>query len=363
MHGSWADASGWNEITESLQRDGYPVIAAANPLRSLSGDSAYLAARLKTIKGPIVLVGHSYGGSVITNAATGSPNVKSLVCLAAYQPDTGESAATGHEVPGQPAERRPRRSRPHRAGRRAHPRPGQPERRRRPLHQAGQVPGSVPQQPPGREHRRRTRRRAAARHTLRLLRALEGPRVEDHPLVGPGCHTGLRHRNRQRAVHGEAGRIAHDRGRRPARGVSHEPRRRHRPHPAGRRLGLGERQTQPRQDRLFRADRCHGRSLRGGRRRRCRDGRAREKGSGGQLNLLRPDRWSLRPQGRSSVQSAARDHRSPESSRMEPAGPAADRTVSQSMPPTGRRLGRCGGPSRSRPPCQPRALFAPRSAR
>ncbi len=91
VHGAWADASGWSEVTESLQAKGYPVVATANPLRSLTGDSAYLAARLKTIKGPIVLVGHSYGGAVITNAATGNPNVKSLVYIAAFAPDRGEA--------------------------------------------------------------------------------------------------------------------------------------------------------------------------------------------------------------------------------------------------------------------------------
>ncbi|MFG3092841.1 alpha/beta fold hydrolase [Streptomyces antibioticus] len=90
VHGAWADASGWDEVSESLRAQGYPVVATANPLRSLSGDAAYLAARLKTIKGPIVLVGHSYGGAVITNAAAGNPNVKSLVYIAAFVPDKGE---------------------------------------------------------------------------------------------------------------------------------------------------------------------------------------------------------------------------------------------------------------------------------
>ncbi|MGW1327896.1 alpha/beta fold hydrolase [Streptomyces antibioticus] len=90
VHGAWADAAGWNEVSESLRAQGYPVVATANPLRSLSGDAAYLAARLKTIKGPIVLVGHSYGGAVITNAAAGNPNVKSLVYIAAFVPDKGE---------------------------------------------------------------------------------------------------------------------------------------------------------------------------------------------------------------------------------------------------------------------------------
>ncbi|WP_244941872.1 alpha/beta fold hydrolase [Streptomyces rubrogriseus] len=92
VHGSWADASSWDEVVRSLQQRGYPVVAAANPLRSLSGDSDYLAARLKTIEGPIVLAGHSYGGAVITNAAAGNPNVKSLVYIAGFAPDKGETA-------------------------------------------------------------------------------------------------------------------------------------------------------------------------------------------------------------------------------------------------------------------------------
>lgn len=91
VHGAWADASGWNQVIKSLQGDGYTVVAPANPLRGLSGDAAYLAAYLKSIKGPIVLVGHSYGGAVITNAATGNRNVKSLVYIAGFAPDTGET--------------------------------------------------------------------------------------------------------------------------------------------------------------------------------------------------------------------------------------------------------------------------------
>ncbi|MGW4024564.1 alpha/beta fold hydrolase [Streptomyces sp. NPDC005009] len=92
VHGAWADDSGWDEVIRSLRAEGYPVVATANPLRGLTGDSAYLAARLKTIEGPVVLVGHSYGGAVITNAAAGNPNVKSLVYIAAFAPDKGETA-------------------------------------------------------------------------------------------------------------------------------------------------------------------------------------------------------------------------------------------------------------------------------
>ena len=91
VHGAWADASGWNQVSENLQRRGYTVLAPANPLRSLASDSSYLASILATIAGPVVLVGHSYGGAVITNAALGNPNVKALVYIAAFAPDQGES--------------------------------------------------------------------------------------------------------------------------------------------------------------------------------------------------------------------------------------------------------------------------------
>ncbi|MGW3247310.1 alpha/beta fold hydrolase [Streptomyces sp. NPDC001070] len=90
VHGGFADASNWNGVVRRLQSDGYPVIAPANPLRGLAGDSAYVASVLKSLKGPIVLVGHSYGGAVITNAAADNPNVKALVYIAAFVPDEGE---------------------------------------------------------------------------------------------------------------------------------------------------------------------------------------------------------------------------------------------------------------------------------
>jgi len=91
VHGAWADASSWNDVTKKLQGDGYPVIAPANPLRSLSGDSAYIASVLAQTPGPLVVVGHSYGGAVITNAAAGNPNVKALVYIDAFIPDIGEN--------------------------------------------------------------------------------------------------------------------------------------------------------------------------------------------------------------------------------------------------------------------------------
>ena len=91
VHGGWADSSGWNAQVAALQRRGYPVIAAANPLRGLESDAAYVRSVLTTIDGPIVLVGHSYGGAVISNAAVGVPNVKALVYVAGFAPDAGES--------------------------------------------------------------------------------------------------------------------------------------------------------------------------------------------------------------------------------------------------------------------------------
>jgi pimeloyl-ACP methyl ester carboxylesterase len=93
VHGGWADSSGWNEEIAALTKQGYPVIAPANPLRGLSSDAAYVRSVLQTIDGPIVLVGHSYGGAVISNAALGVPNVKALVYIAAFAPDAGESLA------------------------------------------------------------------------------------------------------------------------------------------------------------------------------------------------------------------------------------------------------------------------------
>src|SRR5271165_5713530 len=91
VHGAWADASSWNGEVERLQRDGFVVRAIANPLRGLTTDSASVASFLATISGPIVLVGHSYGGAVITNAAAGNHNVKELVYVDAAAPAVGET--------------------------------------------------------------------------------------------------------------------------------------------------------------------------------------------------------------------------------------------------------------------------------
>jgi pimeloyl-ACP methyl ester carboxylesterase len=93
VHGAWADASSWRGEVDRLQRDGYRVRAIDNPLRGLTSDVEEVKDFLSTITGPIVLVGHSYGGAVITNAAVGNPNVKALVYVDAAAPDVGETTA------------------------------------------------------------------------------------------------------------------------------------------------------------------------------------------------------------------------------------------------------------------------------
>jgi len=91
VHGAWADASSWNPVISRLQHDGYTVAAPPNPLRGVDYDAQTLKNYLATIQGPVVLVGHSYGGMVITNAAAGNPNVKALVYDDAYIPAKGET--------------------------------------------------------------------------------------------------------------------------------------------------------------------------------------------------------------------------------------------------------------------------------
>jgi pimeloyl-ACP methyl ester carboxylesterase len=108
-HGAWADASSWAGVIQRLQQAGYTVDAPPDPLQGLTYDSAYLADYLRTITGPIIVVGHSYGGAVITNAATGNPNVKALVYVDAFIPAKGQTllqlitAQPGSCLAGSPA--------------------------------------------------------------------------------------------------------------------------------------------------------------------------------------------------------------------------------------------------------------------
>ncbi|GAB0101419.1 alpha/beta hydrolase [Nocardia sp. JMUB6875] len=92
VHGAFADGSSWNDVIDKLRKDGYPVVAAANPLRGPASDATTLKGLISHINGPVVLVGHSYGGSVISAAAAGNDQVKSLVYVAAFLPAPGETA-------------------------------------------------------------------------------------------------------------------------------------------------------------------------------------------------------------------------------------------------------------------------------
>lgn len=91
-HGAFADASSWDGVLKILIKDGYPVVAAPDPLRGPASDAAVLKSVIAHIHGPVVLVGHSYGGSVISAAAAGNPQVKALVYVAAFLPAPGETA-------------------------------------------------------------------------------------------------------------------------------------------------------------------------------------------------------------------------------------------------------------------------------
>lgn len=93
VHGAFADSSSWNGVIAHLQKDGYTAVAVANPLRSVSNDARHVSDVVASIAGPVVLVGHSYGGQVISNSAKAQGNVKALVYVAAFAPEAGEAAA------------------------------------------------------------------------------------------------------------------------------------------------------------------------------------------------------------------------------------------------------------------------------
>jgi pimeloyl-ACP methyl ester carboxylesterase len=92
VHGAFAESASWTGVVERLRAKAVPVVAVANPLRSLAGDAAYVRDVITSIGGPVVLAGHSYGGMVITEAAAGNSEVTALVYVCAFAPDTGESA-------------------------------------------------------------------------------------------------------------------------------------------------------------------------------------------------------------------------------------------------------------------------------
>ena len=101
VHGAFADSSSWNGVIARLLSNGYPVVAVANPLRGVTSDARYVSGVIDSIPGNVVLVGHSYGGNVITNVKAAKGNVKALVYVAGFAPDAGESAAAlSGKLPG-----------------------------------------------------------------------------------------------------------------------------------------------------------------------------------------------------------------------------------------------------------------------
>src|SRR5688572_13149001 len=91
VHGSFAESASWDRVIVALLREGHPVIAAANPLRGLASDAEAVTDVVRTVDGPVVLVGHSYGGSVISNVAADAGELTGLVYIAGFAPDAGET--------------------------------------------------------------------------------------------------------------------------------------------------------------------------------------------------------------------------------------------------------------------------------
>ena len=150
VHGAFADSSSWNGVIALLKTNGYSVIAAANPLRSLHADAEYLRSVLDNVNGPIVIAGHSYGGTVMSEAADGNPHVKALVYVASFSPEEGESTGElAAKFPGN--ELGPALNAVPFANDDGHTQP---------LHPAGQVPGRLRRRRPPRCHR------ADGRHPL-----------------------------------------------------------------------------------------------------------------------------------------------------------------------------------------------------
>ena len=185
VHGAWADSAGWNGVTSRLQADGYTVWAVPNPLRGLSSDAAYVASILNTIPGPIILVAHSYGGAVITNAATGNPNVKALVYIDGFAPDEGETGFQLLGMPPPPGQSASCVSGDRYLQRRAIPRGS--ERRCRSIYQARSVPLVL-----RKHHSGQTGRGSGCLTTPHYIqcwrRAIWTSCLENDPILVPGRH-------------------------------------------------------------------------------------------------------------------------------------------------------------------------------
>ena len=229
VHGAYADSSSWNGSIDALQEAGHRVIAVANPLRGLESDGDYLRSVLESIDGPIVIAGHSYGGSVMSHAAEGNPNVTALVYVASFLAEVGESLLELVEkFPGA------------QLGGAAVPTPY------RTPDGSTQTELTIDPEPlPGavRGRRRPGRRTADGRHAAspraRRLHCPGDPRgLAVHRVVGAARGAGPRRPRRAGALHDGAGRRAPRRGRRVPRRHGLAARRRDRPDPRG---GAGDR--------------------------------------------------------------------------------------------------------------------------
>ncbi len=200
-HGAWADGSSWDGVVQRLQADGYTVDVPPNPLLGLASDPAYLADFLKTITGPIVLVGHSYGGAVITNAATGNPQVKALVYVDAFIPAKGETVL---QLAGAKHGRLQLRTIP-----------GSPEGRLPALSQAERVYQLLRERAAG-QTERSPGCRPAARAGEWLCNTLGSTGVEDNPILVRDRHAGPDPSASGAALHVQACKRPHHRNRRGA---------------------------------------------------------------------------------------------------------------------------------------------------
>ena len=208
VHGAFAESSSWNDVADRLVDEGHRVIAYANPLRSVAGDAAGLTELVRTIDGPVVLAGHSYGGAVMTNVPADAGEIVGLVYVAAFALEAGESPAdAAGSVPGRHA----RRDAPARPAAR---------RRRRRLHPAGQVPPAVLRRrprapgPADGDHAAADRRGRAGRGLGRRAAVEDGPELVHLRRAGP------QHPGRRAPQHGRAGRLAGAPSRSPARRTS-----------------------------------------------------------------------------------------------------------------------------------------------
>ncbi len=197
VHGAFADAGSWAPVTERLVAAGIPVMAIVNPLRGVQGDAAYVASVINQIPGPVLAVGHSYGGMIITNAVPQTDNVVGLVYVAAFAPMRARPSRASSAAPGQRPD--------HRGAGEAVPDRRRVGDGRRADHRPRPVPGGLHRRPVP-VAVRRLRPLAAADRGQRPRRRDRAPGVEGPPGLGCGRHRGQGRRSRRRAVDGSAGR-------------------------------------------------------------------------------------------------------------------------------------------------------------